>query len=63
MIFNSLKIKIVRCFMSHHIQGISRSQAIFSPEMLGDFVSMEDSVRVIDVFVDAFCIIRNFKEV
>jgi transposase len=38
--------------MSHHIKGKSRSQATFFPEVLDDFVSTENPVRVIDVFVD-----------
>ena len=38
--------------MSHHIIGRSRSQATFFPEVLDDFVSSENPVRVIDVFVD-----------
>ncbi|MFT6905089.1 MAG: transposase [Oleiphilaceae bacterium] len=38
--------------MSHHIQGRSRSQATFFPEVLDDFVSTKNPVRVIDVFVD-----------
>ena len=38
--------------MSHHIKGKSRSQATFFPETLDDFVSTENPVRVIDVFVD-----------
>jgi len=38
--------------MSHHIIGRSRSQATFFPEVLDDFVSTENPVRVIDVFVD-----------
>lgn len=38
--------------MSHHIKGKSRSQATFFPEVLDDFISAENPVRVIDVFVD-----------
>jgi len=38
--------------MSHHVKGKSRSQATFFPEVLDDFVSTENPVRVIDVFVD-----------
>jgi len=38
--------------VSHHIIGRSRSQATFFPEVLDDFVSTENPVRVIDVFVD-----------
>jgi len=38
--------------MSRHIKGLSRSQATLFPEMLDDFVSKENPVRVIDFFVD-----------
>jgi len=38
--------------VSHHIKGKSRAQATFFPEVLDDFVSTENPVRVIDVFVD-----------
>ena len=38
--------------MSRHIKGLSRFQATLFPEMLEDFVSKENPVRVIDVFVD-----------
>jgi len=38
--------------MSHHIKGRSRSQATLFPEVLDDFVSANNPVRVIDVFVD-----------
>lgn len=38
--------------MSHHIPGNSRSQATFFPEVLDDFVSADNPVRVIDVFVN-----------
>jgi len=38
--------------MSHHVKGKSRSQATFFPEVLDDFVSTENPVRVIDFFVD-----------
>jgi transposase len=38
--------------MSHHIIGRSRSQATFFPEVLDDFVSTENPVRVIDYFID-----------
>lgn len=38
--------------MSHHIRGKGRSQITLFPEVLDDFVSEENPVRVIDVFVD-----------
>lgn len=39
--------------MSHHIKGQSRTQATLFPEALDDFVTDENPVRVIDVFVDS----------
>ncbi len=38
--------------MSHHIKGESRVQATLFPEVLDDFVSSDNPVRVIDVFVN-----------
>jgi len=38
--------------MSHHIKGKNRSQATFYPEVLDDFVSTENPVRVIYFFID-----------
>ena len=38
--------------MSGYITGKSRTQATFFPEMLDDFISDENTVRVLDVFVD-----------
>jgi len=50
--------------MSHHVKGKSRSQATFLPEVLDDFVSAENPVRVIDVFVDELDLIElGFKGV
>jgi transposase len=39
--------------MSHHIKGQSRTQATLFPEVLDDFVTDENPVRVIDAFVDS----------
>ena len=39
--------------MSHHIKGQSRTQATLFPEALDDFVTDENPIRVIDVFVDS----------
>ena len=39
--------------MSHQIKGQSRTQATLFPEALDDFVTDENHVRVIDVFVDS----------
>lgn len=38
--------------MSHHIQGQSRTQTTLFPEVLDDFVTEENPVRVIDLFVN-----------
>lgn len=38
--------------MSNHIKGQSRTQATLFPEVLDDFIAEDNSVRVIDVFVD-----------
>lgn len=38
--------------MSGYITGKSRTQATFFPEVLDDFISEENTVRVLDVFVD-----------
>jgi transposase len=50
--------------MSHHVKGKNRSQATFFPEVLDDFVSTENPIRVIDVFVDELDLIElGFKGV
>jgi len=50
--------------MSRHIKGLSRSQTTLFPEMLEDFVSKENPIRVIDVFVDGLDLERlGFKSV
>jgi len=38
--------------MSHHIKGQSRHQATLLPEVIGDFVTEDNPIRVIDMFVD-----------
>jgi transposase len=38
--------------MAHHILGQSRTQTTLFPEVLDDFVTEDNSVRVMDVFVD-----------
>ena len=38
--------------MPNHIKGQSRTQATLFPEVLDDFIAEDNSVRVIDVFVD-----------
>lgn len=38
--------------MAHHILGQSRTQTTLFPEVLDDFVTDDNSVRVVDVFVE-----------
>jgi transposase len=38
--------------MSRHIKGQSRTQTTLFPEAIDDFVTEENSIRVIDLFVD-----------
>lgn len=38
--------------MTHHIKGQSRHQVTLLPEVLDDFVTEDNPVRVVDVFVD-----------
>ena len=38
--------------MSSHIQGLGRSQVTLFPEVLDDFISEDNPIRVIDAFVD-----------
>lgn len=38
--------------MPHHIQGQGRNRVTLFPEALDDFVSEDNPVRVIDVFVN-----------
>ena len=38
--------------MAHHILGQSRTQTTLFPEVLDDFISEDNPVRVVDVFVD-----------
>jgi len=39
--------------MSGFIKGVNRSQSTLFPESLNDFVNAENTVRVIDVFIEA----------
>ncbi len=38
--------------MSGFIQGVDRTQAILFPESVDDYVSEDNPVRVVDLFVD-----------
>jgi transposase len=38
--------------MSHHIKGQPRHQSTLFPEAIDDFVTEDNPVRVIDMFVD-----------
>jgi len=44
--------------MPHNVKGKNRSQATFFPEVLDDFVSTANPVRVIDVFIDELDLIK-----
>lgn len=48
----SIRTKTVCADMSEHIKGQGRHQVTLLPEALDDFVSEDNPVRVIDVFVD-----------
>ncbi|MGB7194977.1 MAG: IS5/IS1182 family transposase, partial [Collimonas pratensis] len=39
--------------MKRFVQGTDRTQSILLPEQLEDYVSEDNPVRVIDVFVDS----------
>ena len=50
--------------MAHHILGQSRTQTTLFPEVLDDFVTEDNSVRVVDVFVDGLNLeVLGFKRV
>ncbi len=50
--------------MSHHIKGQSRTQSTLFPEALDDFVTDENPVRIVDVFVDSLDLASlGFKKV
>lgn len=38
--------------MTHHIKGQGRHQVTLLPEVLDDFVTEDNAVRVVDIFVD-----------
>ena len=38
--------------MTHHIKGQGRHQVTLLPEALDDFVTEDNPVRVVDIFVD-----------
>ena len=39
--------------MKRFIQGENRSQSTLFPEVLDDYISEENQIRVVDVFVDS----------
>lgn len=54
-LFNKIKrirLNIAGADMTHHIKGQGRHQVTLLPEVLDDFVTEDNPVRVIDVFVD-----------
>jgi transposase len=44
--------------MSGFIKGVNRSQSTLFPESLNDFVNAENTVRVIDVFIEALALVE-----
>lgn len=48
----SIRLNIAGADMTHHIKGQGRHQVTLLPEVLDDFVTEDNPVRVIDVFVD-----------
>jgi hypothetical protein len=48
--------------MAHHILAQSRTQTTLFPEVLEDFVTEDNSVRVVDVFVEGLDLIKNIKK-
>jgi len=52
-LFNKIKrirLNIAGADMTHHIKGQGRHQVTLLPEVLDDFVTEDNPVRVIDVF-------------
>lgn len=50
----SIQLYIAGVDMAHHIKGQSRHQVALLPDVLDDFVTEDNPVRVIDIFVDKF---------
>lgn len=47
-----IRLHIAGADMTHHIKGQGRHQVTLLPEVLDDFVTEDNPVRVVDVFVD-----------
>lgn len=47
-----IRLHIAGADMTHHIKGQGRHQVTLLPEVLDDFVTEDNLVRVVDVFVD-----------
>ncbi len=55
ILFNKIKrirLNVAGEDMTHHIKGQGRHQVTLLPEVLDDFVTEDNPVRVVDVFVD-----------
>jgi transposase len=48
----SIRLDIAGVGMTHHIKGQGRHQVTLLPDVLDDFVTEDNPVRVIDIFVD-----------
>lgn len=48
----SIRLDIAGVDMTHHIKGQGRHQVTLLPDVLDDFVTEDNPVRVIDIFVD-----------
>ncbi|MEW5199323.1 hypothetical protein [Enterobacter hormaechei] len=64
-LFNKIRIirlNIVGEDMTHHIKGQGRHQVTLLPEVLDDFVTEDNPVRVIDVFGDELRLEENGEQ-
>lgn len=48
----SIRLDIAGVDMTHHIKGQGRHQVTLLPDVLDDFITEDNPVRVIDIFVD-----------
>src|ERR1700680_3115224 len=44
--------------MSDYVEGSDRTQALFLPEVLDDYVGKQNEVRFVDAFVDALDLVQ-----
>lgn len=60
-LFNKIRIiqlNIAGAGMTHHIKGQGRHQVTLFPDVLDDFVTEDNPVRVIDIFVDDYSLMH-----